>query len=184
VHYGGSAYTMGVLVQANFGSRRELTISGVPLGAALGDDNPMEGFFSAAGGAGSIVAIVATDAPLLPNQCKALARRVTLGVARTGTSGSHYSGDLFLTLSTANAGAFSNAFGPLFEDYEERLHDLHFIPWGFLDRFFEAVVQAVEEAVVNALVANEEMHGFGGRRVPGLPREQVVELLQARGVIT
>jgi D-aminopeptidase len=81
VAYGGDAYTVGVLVQANFGAREELAIAGVPLGEALADDNPMAAHFAAPAGAGSVIAIVATDAPLLPGQCKALARRVTLGLA-------------------------------------------------------------------------------------------------------
>ena len=98
---------MGVFLQANFGSREELTLAGVPLGELLADDNPMGRCGGAPPGAGSVIAIVATDAPLLPHQCKAMARRVTLGLARTGTTGSHFSGDLFLAFSTANPGGFS-----------------------------------------------------------------------------
>ena len=133
VTYGGDDYTVGVLVQANFGARRELTIAGIPLGDALADDNPMGHRHDAPPpGAGSIIAVIATDAPLLPGQCKALARRV------------------------------------------------RFIPWGFLDAFYEAVVRSVEEAVLNALVANEQMIGHCGRRVPALPRDRIAELLKAR----
>src|SRR5690348_7314275 len=94
-------HTVGVFVQSNFGSRRELVVAGVPVGVALTDDDPIEAFFNAPAGSGSIVGIAITDAPLLPNQCEALARRLSFGVARTGTSGSHSSGDLFLALSTA-----------------------------------------------------------------------------------
>lgn len=183
VEHGGTAYTVGVFVQANFGARRELTIAGVPLGEALADDDPMADHFSAPVGAGSVIAIVATDAPLLPNQCKAFARRVTLGLARTGTSGSHFSGDLFLAVSTANAGAFTPGLKTLYLEAVGRYDELRFIPWGFLNPFYEAVVQATEEAVVNALVANEEMVGFEGHRTPALPRDRVEELLQARGAI-
>ena len=104
-------YTVGVFVQANFGARRELVIAGVPVGRELADDDPMA---DPSGphppGAGSVIAIVATDAPLLPGQCKALARRVPLGLARTGTTGSHFSGDIFLAFSTANDGEL--AIGP------------------------------------------------------------------------
>ena len=100
VEHDGTSYTVGVFVQTNFGARHELVIAGVPLGAELADDNPLEEYFSPAG-AGSCIAVVATDAPLLPGQCKALARRVTLGLARTGTTGSHFSGDIFIALSTA-----------------------------------------------------------------------------------
>jgi L-aminopeptidase/D-esterase-like protein len=174
-------HTVGVLVQANFGSRHELTIAGVRLGEELKDDNPLgdwvpgacrQGIPRRAGGlgAGSIVAIVATDAPLLPHQCAALARRVTLGIARTGTTGSHFSGDLFLALSTGNPGAFA---GQDLVTRADRLGELRFLPWHALDPYFEAVVQATEEAILNALVANEEMTGSRGHRVPALPRERV-----------
>jgi D-aminopeptidase len=169
VGYGGSVYTVGVFVQANFGARRELTIAGVPLGTELAGDNPMASFTLAPPGAGSVIAVVATDAPLFPHQCKAMARRVTSGLARTGTSGSHFSGDLFLAFSTANSGAFAGTGG---------YGQLRFVPWGEMDPFYEAVVQATEEAVINALVANEEMTGRDGHRTPALPRERVRELIQ------
>lgn len=183
VEYGDRSYTVGVFLQANFGARAELTIAGVPLGADLADDDPMAGYFSAAQGAGSCIAIVATDAPLLPDQCRALARRVTLGLARTGTAGSHFSGDLFLALSIANPGAYTPGSKSLYCGGLGRYDELRFIPWGFLDPFYEAVVRATEEAVVNALVANEEMVGFRGHRTPALPRERVVSILRSRGVI-
>ena len=177
VAYGDATFTVGVLVQANFGARHELTIAGVPLGEALASDNPMAEYFSAPPGAGSVIAIVITDAPLLPGQCKALAGRVPLGLARTGTSGSHFSGDLFLALSTANPGAFTR--GTPYEADAGRYDALRFLPWGQMDPFYAAVVQATEEAVLNALVANEEMVGRDGHRVPALPRERVAELLGA-----
>ncbi|HEY6786995.1 MAG TPA: P1 family peptidase [Trebonia sp.] len=172
VAYNDVTYTVGVFVQANFGARAELTITGVPLGAELADDNPMAEYFAAPPGAGSVIVVVATDAPLLPGQCKALARRVTLGLARTGTAGSHSSGDLFVACSTANPGAFAPG-----EPYGQ----LSFIPWGKIDRFFTAVVQATEEAVINALVANDEMTGRAGHRVPALPRDRVARLIMKRG---
>ena len=182
VDYAGTGYTVGAFVQANFGARSELVLAGVPVGAALADDNPMEVFFSAPPGAGSVIAVVATDAPLFPHQCKALARRVTSGLARTGTSGSHFSGDLFLAFSTANEGAFSSSLATFFpgtESYDR----LSFVPWGHLDPFYAAVVQAVEEAVANALVANEDMTGRDGHRTPALPRDRVAELVgRARGI--
>jgi D-aminopeptidase len=183
VEYGGRTYTVGVFLQANFGARAELMIAGVPLGAALGDDDPMAEFFSAPVGAGSCIAVVATDAPLLPDQCRALARRVTVGLARTGTSGSHFSGDLFLALSTANAGAILPGANSLYGTGRGRLDRLEFIPWGFLDPVYEAVVRAVEEAVIDVLVVNEEMVGYRGHRTPGLPRDRVLALLTERGVI-
>ena len=162
-----------MFVQANFGARRELVLAGVPLGAELAGDNPMLDFRLAPPGAGSVIAVVATDAPLFAHQCQALARRVTAGLARTGTSGSHFSGDLFLAFSTANPGAFRP--GP-----PER-RQLAFIAWESLDPCFEAVVQATEEAVVNALVANQDMTGRDGHRTPALPRDRVVDLLSAAG---
>ena len=175
VEHAGVAYTVGVLVQANFGDRAELTVAGTPLGEALADDNPMAEHF--AGGAGSVIAIVGTDAPLLPGQCKALARRVPMGLARTGTTGSHFSGDLFLAFSTANPGAFTPGPAALYAGGDGGYDTLRFIPWGRLDPFFAAVAHATEEAVLNALVANEEMVGFRGHRVPALPRERVRSLL-------
>jgi len=169
----GQEYTVGVFVQANFGARRELVLAGVPLGDALAADNPMAEYHLAPPGSGSVIAVVATDAPLFPHQCQALARRVTAGLARTGTSGSHFSGDLFLAFSTANPGAFRPG--------RQQLSRLDFLPWETLDPLYEAVVRATEEAVVNALVANEDMTGRDGHRTPALPRARVTELLSAAG---
>lgn len=183
VEYGGTTYTVGVFLQANFGARAELTIAGVPLGEGLADDNPMAEAFSAPSGAGSCIGLVVTDAPLLPDQCRAFARRVTLGLARTGTTGSHFSGDLFLAVSTANPGAFTPGSKTLFGAGKGQLDELRFIPWGFLDPFYAAVVQATEEAVLNVLVANDEMVGFRGHRTPALPGDRLVEILRSRGVI-
>ncbi|MFJ7214993.1 P1 family peptidase [Amycolatopsis sp. NPDC098790] len=166
VAHGADEYTVGALVQANFGSRRELTVAGSPVGQELRADNPMEEWAAAPAGAGSVIVVVGTDAPLLPGQCTALARRVPLGLARTGTTGSHFSGDLFLAFSTANPGALTSTFP---RTAEAAYETLRFVPWGRIDPFFEAVVQAVEEAVLNALVAGRETTGHRGRRVPGLP---------------
>jgi len=176
VDYRGTAYAVGVFVQANFGSRPELTLAGVPLGRLLPEDNPVGGDTTAPPGAGSVIGIVATDAPLLPHQCTALARRVTHGIARTGTISSHFSGDLFLAFSTANPGGFSGYHPPgTGRDYDQ----LRFIPWAQMNPFFAAVVQATEEAVANALVANEEMTGRDGHRTPALPRDRVAALFRA-----
>src|SRR6516164_7629830 len=177
VPYGSTTYTVGVFLQANFGARWELTLGGLPLGELLTEDNPMPGRSSQPPGAGSVIAIVATDAPLLPHQCAAMARRVTLGLARTGTTGSHYSGDLFLAFSTGNPGAVSLHR----RQAEEHAYDqLTFIPWGAMNPFLTAVVHGVEEAVANALVANEEMTGRDGHRSPALPRDQVADLFRNR----
>ena len=180
VGYGGTDFAVGVFVQANFGSREELVLAGEPLGALLAGDNPMAEHFAMPAGAGSVIAIVATDAPLLPHQCQALARRVTLGLARTGTAGSHFSGDLFLAFSTANPGGITPGVTTFRPGAEGRYDQLSFVPWGFLDPFYAAVVQATEEAVANALVANEEMTGRDGHRTPALPRDQVAEVFRAR----
>ncbi|MDX6364982.1 MAG: D-aminopeptidase, partial [Nocardioidaceae bacterium] len=111
VSIGGRTYRVGALTQANFGSRRELVIAGRPVGESLPDDNPGEDDGRPAPpGAGSCIVVVATDAPLLPAQCTALARRVPLGLARTGTTGSHFSGDLFLAFSATNVGALDSSF--------------------------------------------------------------------------
>ncbi|MDX6561260.1 MAG: D-aminopeptidase [Gaiellales bacterium] len=179
VEHGSDAYSVGVFVQANFGARKELVIAGVPVGRALADDDPMaDPSWQAPAGAGSVIAIVATDAPLLPGQCKALARRVPLGLARTGTTGSHFSGDIFLAFSTGNHGELTMGLG---SGGAGGYGTLRFVPWVAMDPLFEAVVQATEEAVLNALCAAEEMTGVNGRRSPGLPHERVRELLAARG---
>ena len=180
VGYAGTTYSVGVFVQANFGSREELTITGLPVGQLLADDNPMEEYFALPAGAGSVIAIIATDAPLLPQQCAALARRVTLGLARTGTTGSHFSGDLFLAFSTANPGGITPGVTTYRPGAEGKYDQLRFIPWGFLDPFYTAVVQATEEAVLNALIANEDMTGRDGHRTPALPRDHLARLLSER----
>ena len=146
----------------------------MPLGATLADDDPLGDWEPAAPGAGSVIGVVTTDAPLLPQQCAALARRVPLGLARTGTSGSHYSGDLFLALSTANRGAFLTQGAPA---------SLQFLPWSEVDALHEAVVRATEEAVLDALVVNREMTGRAGNRTPALPVDRVLEELRSRNVL-
>jgi L-aminopeptidase/D-esterase-like protein len=194
VEYAGSTYTVGVFLQANFGRRHELTLNGIYLGEELAGDNPMDGKpEQAPPGAGSVIVVVATDAPLFPSQCKAMARRVSLGLARTGTIGSHTSGDIFLAVSTANPGGFTSgeppasaaaqgaaaqsAAGP--GSGEAGYGTLRFVPWGQINPFYEAVVQATEEAVANALIANEDMTGRDGHRSPALPRQRLAQLLAA-----
>ncbi len=163
----GPSFTVGVFVQANFGRRRELSVAGVPLGRILPDD-PRP---AATAGAGSAIAVVATDAPLLPGQLEAMARRVPMGLARTGTTGSHFSGDLCLAFSTANPGAFRPGRRAA---AEAGLRHLSFIPWEAMDPLLAAAAYATEEAVLNALVANSEaMQGRDGHVSPALPRELV-----------
>ena len=179
VRSGDRSWTVGVLLQANFGSRKELRVSGHALGRQSQAPNPMEtsGWFEreagagaqAVGGAGSVIVVVATDAPLLPAQCEALARRVPLGLARTGTTGSHFSGDIFLAFSTANEGAL----GSQMAGDEIRIESLDHVAWGSIDPFFEAVVEATEEAVMNALVAARDMTGRDGHISYALPHAEV-----------
>jgi D-aminopeptidase len=175
VPFAGRQWSVGVFVQANFGRRRELTIAGARLGERLADDDPADARADAPPGSGSVIVVIATDAPLLPHQLATLARRAPLGLARTGTTGSHYSGDLVLALSTANAGALA-PYGLRAAGSTEALASLAFVPWRFIDPFCEAVVQGVEEAVVNSLVANEAMTGRDGHRVPALPPARAMDL--------
>ncbi|MEV0675549.1 P1 family peptidase [Actinosynnema sp. NPDC050436] len=176
VRYEGDTYSVGVFLQANFGGRRELTVAGVPVGEALTDDNPIEdGDWKTPPGAGSVIVVVATDAPLLPGQCAALARRVPLGLARTGTTGSHFSGDIFLAFSTGNGGSMTPS---AFSEGELGYDQVRNVPWSRMDDFFAAVVYATEEAVLNALVAGRDMTGRDGRRSPGLPLDRVAELVR------
>jgi D-aminopeptidase len=181
VRYGSHAFTVAAFVQANFGSRGELVVAGRHVGAALADDNPQDGDWFATDlgappGAGSVIAVIATDAPLLPGQCKALARRVPLGLARTGTTGSHFSGDIFLAFSTADAPGLHSGF-PLGPPGDDEFGTMTFIPWGRMDPFYAGVVQAVEEAVLNALVVNDDMVGRDGHRSPRLPIDRLSALL-------
>lgn len=163
---GEQPYVVGVLTQANFGARHELVVRGRQLGPRLLNDNPMQGQ-APPPGSGSCITVVATDAPLLPLQCKALARRVALGLARTGTTGSHFSGDVFLAFSTANAGALDSGVGSA----RDGVGRLDFVPWPAVNPLYAGVVQATEEAVVNALVAADTMIGRDGHRSPGFPNE-------------
>ncbi|QTX03707.1 P1 family peptidase [Agromyces archimandritae] len=179
VEVGGEHYTVGVFLQANFGSRDELRIDGRRLGRSSAAPNPMETTAwlerdgeraRVAGGSGSVIVVVATDAPLLPGQCAALARRVPLGLARTGTTASHFSGDIFLAFSTANPGALTSMLG---HEQGRGLETLAFVPWGRIDPFFAAVVEAVEEATVNALVAARDTVGRDGHVAFALPHDEV-----------
>jgi D-aminopeptidase len=166
------SFVVGVFVQANFGRRPHLVIAGVPVGKEI----PGEVYKSApadpsVGGpeTGSCIAVVATDAPLLPNQLKRLARRVSLGLARTGTVSGNGSGDLFIAFSTANP----NAANP-----NEVTHAVQTIPNDLLDSLFTGVVQATEEAVVNALVDNGSMTGRDNHHVEALPHNRLRDLIK------
>lgn len=176
----GATYTLGVLVQCNYGIRRRLTIAGVPVGKEIPDllpcfaghgvnpalearrgcDKPLRGRDA---DAGSIIVVVATDAPLLPHQLHAIAKRVPLGIGITGGLGGDESGDLFVAFSTANAHAADTA----------GVAHLTMLPDEQLDRLFEATIEATHEAIVNALVAARTMVGADSLRVTALPHDRL-----------
>ena len=161
-------YSVGVLVQANFGRRNQLRIDGVPVGAEIKDDNvalgrPRPGDQDV----GSIIIVVATDAPLLAHQLKRLARRAALGVARTGSSSGNGSGDIFIAFSTANPDAGKQT-GPV---------HLTMLPNDLLNPIFEATVHSTEEAIINALVAAETITGVDGRKVVAIPHERLKQVM-------
>ena len=154
-------YNLGVLVQANYGSRKLLTIAGVPVGREITDLMPAYGRETGEGG--SIIVVVATDAPLLPHQLKRIARRVPLGIARQGGISGNGSGDIFIAFSTAN---------------QRRTSELTMLPNDRMSGLFQATVEATEEAIVNALIAAETMTGIDGNTVYALPHDRLVEALR------
>ena len=166
-HEGG--YMLGVLVQANCGRREELLIGGIPVGREIPEhtfkSRPGQ---SGAGDSNSIIIIVATDAPLLPHQLKRLARRASLGLARTGSISSNGSGDIFIAFSTATPK----------KSPEATTAHLRMVPNGQLSPLFRATVQATEEAIINALVAAESMIGRDDHKLIALPHERVREILR------
>src|SRR3984885_5222791 len=165
-------YTVGVLVQCNCGGRPQLTIAGVPVGKEIPGQVPYASNISASGQElGSIIIIVATDAPLLPHQLKRLARRATMGLARTGSISGNGSGDLFLAFSTANETAAG-------QGGKDTVKDARMLTNDAMDPMFDATVQATEEAIVNAMVAADTMIGIDGRTVIGLPRDELVKVLR------
>jgi L-aminopeptidase/D-esterase-like protein len=174
VSCGEDSYTLGVLVQTNYGSRANLTIAGVPVGREIVDLRPEKGDkrFREIGedGSGSIIVVVATDAPLLPHQLKRLARRVPIGIGKVGGQGGNSSGDIFIAYSTANPGAAGDG-----------LRQLTMLPNQLINPLFEATVQATEESIVNAMVAAETMEGINGNTVFALPHDRLLEVLRKYG---
>lgn len=162
-------YTVGVLVQANHGRRPELRIAGVPVGQAIPvPAKPAPGGLPPAEQEqGSIIIVVATDAPLLPHQLERIARRATMGLARTGATSGNGSGDIFLAFSTENHGV---AAAP------REVH-VNMLSNSRISALFSATVEATEEAIVNALIAAETMTGVDGRRVEAIPHDRVRELM-------
>lgn len=163
----GTPWTLGVLVQANHGLRRTLTIAGVPVGQIFTDLAPEIRHPQPPPGSGSIIGVCATDAPLLPHQLQRLARRMPLGVGRVGGQGRNSSGDLFLAFSTANPGAAER----------KQVVGLRMLPNDEINPLFEAAIQATEEAIVNALVAAETMKGVNNNIVYGIPHDRLAELM-------
>jgi len=160
-------YTVGVLVQCNFGRRLNLRIAGIPVGREIESEDPYAWLPSDAAELGSIIVVVATNAPLLPHQLKRIARRVPLGIGRIGSIASNGSGDIFIAFSTANPGASDVG----------HLVDLKMVPNLSLDPLFAATVQATEEAIVNAMVAATDMTGINGHHVRALPHDEVRAVL-------
>lgn len=163
-------YTVGILVQANYGYRRLLKIAGVPVGKEITDLMPSEGKKDE--DSGSIIVIVATDAPLLPHQLKRIVKRVSLGIGLMGGTGGNSSGDIFLAFSTANADAAAKESG---------LAEAVFLPNERINPLFEATIQATEEAIVNALVAAETMKGRNGNKVYAIPHDRLQQALKKYG---
>ena len=160
-------YLLGVLVQCNYGTRQNLRIAGIPVGREIQGDDPYAWMPADVAERGSIIVVVATNAPLLPHQLKRIARRVTLGIGRNGSIAGNGSGDIFIAFSTANAGA--SALGhPV---------ALQMVPNDSLDPLFAATVQSTEEAIVNAMVAATDMTGIDGHRVRALPHDQLRAVL-------
>jgi len=189
------AYTVGVLVQCNYGRRDQLRIAGVPVGKEI-PEHPAYGEEETAGleksmwgqplsavqrpegpsaghDTGSIIVIVATDAPLIPTQLKRVAKKISLGLGRDGSYSGDGSGDIFLAFSTANPGAVSPK-----SPQPNNLHQLTMLPNDSLDPIFLATVQATEEAVVNAMIAAETMQGIDDREVIALPHDRLREVLR------
>lgn len=160
-------YTVGVLVQANYGSRLDLRIDGIPLGRHIGYDR-VPAPWPDQERDGSIIVVIATDAPLIPVQCSRLARRATVGLARAGGVGHNGSGDLFIAFATGNH----------LPAQVDGHRELRMLPHESLDRFFAAVADATEEAILNAMLAAETMTGYRNRTAHALPVDEVAEVLR------
>ncbi|HEX3848583.1 MAG TPA: P1 family peptidase [Steroidobacteraceae bacterium] len=161
-------YTIGVLVQCNYGTRDNLRIAGIPVGREIPAPEPYAFIPSDIAERGSIIVIVATDAPLLAHQLKRIARRVTLGLGRNGSISGNDSGDIFIAFSTANSGAAAS----------DKVVSVQMLPNDSLDPVFRATVEATEEAVVNAMVAARDMTGVDGHRVIALPHDALRAVLK------
>lgn len=170
VTFGPTTNTVGVLVQANFGGRNQLTVAGVPVGAEIkgAETKFNERPTGDAAGRGSIIAIAATDAPLAPHQLRRIAQRISLGIGRTGGTAGNGSGDIFLAFSTANPGAFRRG-GP---------STIQVISNDDIDGLLNATVDATEEAIINAMIAAKTMVGANDNTVYAIPHDQVRDILR------
>jgi D-aminopeptidase len=169
-------WTVGALVQSNYGDRSRLTVDGVPVGREIGYD-VVASAYGEPSEAGSIIVVLATDAPLLPHQCDRLAQRAGLGIARAGGSGAHSSGDLFLCFSTANRGRLHS-----YKDGTESAPvDVRMLPDTAISPLFWAAIEATEEAILNALCAAETMTGRDGLTAHALPKDLFLEAMAKYG---
>jgi D-aminopeptidase len=159
-------YSVGVLVQANHGDRHNFRVDGIPVGQVLDYDHTPNPFDEPTSFPSSIIIIIATDAPLLPMQCQRLARRATLGLARVGGIGHNGSGDIFLAFTTGNHISGHNPY------------EITMLPNHHLNPMFEAVAEAVEESILNALTSAETMTGFKGRTAHALPLDELQQLMR------
>jgi L-aminopeptidase/D-esterase-like protein len=174
VKMNGASYTVGVQVQANYGRRDQLLVAGAPVGREIPDGLPPRAALdSPFVEAGSIIIVVATDAPLVAHQLKRLARRATMGLARTGSTAGNSSGDIFLAFSTANPKAAS---APLSE--------IRMLANSVLDPLFQATVEATEESIINALIAAESITGINGRRATAIPHDKLRNALRKYNRLT
>ncbi len=161
-------YTVGALVQSNHGARQRFTVAGVPVGSEITDLQPVFNPQPSQEGGGSIIVVIATDAPVLPHQLKRLARRVTIGIGRVGGLGEDSSGDIFIAFSTANPGAA----------VREDVAAVNLLPAGQINELFAAVTQTTEEAILNSIVAAQTMTGINGNTVYALPHDRLQAILK------
>jgi len=161
-------YTVGVLVQCNYGTKNNLRIAGIPVGREIAADDPYAGTAFFNDDHGSIIVVVATDAPLVAHQLKRLARRVSLGLGRDGSISGNGSGDIFIAFSTANPGAAA----------ADHVVDLKMLPNDKIESIFAATVQATEEAIINAMIAAETMTGINDHKVIALPHDKLRAVLK------
>jgi D-aminopeptidase len=178
-------YTVAALVQANYGKREWLRVDGVPVGAEIGTDDIPSPYDQADAmsrtstpppGSGSIIVVLATDAPLLPHQCERLAQRAGLGIARAGGTGGHTSGDLFIAFATGNRLPVEQEGRPKTVTYDVRA-----VGDGVIDALFDGAIESTEEAIVNALVAAQTTVGRDGVTAHALPHDRLLEVMARHG---